>query len=70
MWRNDSHVVLPSCGESCGQTNGAGDPKVTGAASYRGGEAYSQRVAKVKPTAMKAMPTNRFFCPRSVKTAM
>lgn len=22
---------------------------------------YSQRVAKVKPTAMKAIPTNRFF---------
>ena len=29
---------------------------------------YSQRVAKVKPTAMKPMPTTRFFWPRSLKT--
>lgn len=36
--------------------------------SVAGGEAYSQRVANVKPTAMKAMPTMRFFWSRSLKT--
>ena len=32
--------------------------------------AHSQRVAKVNPTPMNAMPTKRFFWPRSLKTGM
>ena len=32
------------------------------------GERHSQRVAKVNPTAMKAMPTARFHWPRSFMT--
>lgn len=47
--------------------------RATGAAydvRVGGPGAYSQRVAKAKPTAMKPMPTNRFFCPRSVMIGM
>jgi hypothetical protein len=32
------------------------------------GEGYSQRVAKVKPTAISPMPTTRLYWPRSSKT--
>ena len=31
---------------------------------------HSQRVANVKPAAMKAMPTPRFHWPRSLKTGI
>ena len=31
-------------------------------------QGHSQRVAKVNPTAMKAMPTTRFYWPRSLMT--
>ena len=48
----------------------AGRRRRAGRTSGRAEEraAYSQRVAKVKPTAMKPMPTKRFFWPRSLKT--
>jgi len=34
----------------------------------RRGAPHSQRVANANPTAMKPIPTSRFFCPRSLNT--
>ena len=42
-----------------------GNPRVAGDSAAA--RTYSQRVAKLKPTAMKAMPTSRLYCPRSLK---
>ena len=50
--------------------NGTGADPLAGAGAgvLDEGEGHSQRVAKVNPTAMKAMPTARFHWPRSFMT--
>ena len=51
-------------GGNAGSTNApkctSAPPEEDGAEDERAGEGHSQRVAKAKPTPMKAMPTIRF----------
>ena len=66
------HRLSPDWGNRSGETSGndtGADPLAgAGAGALDEGEGHSQRVAKVNPTAMKAMPTARFHWPRSFMT--